>query len=108
MKFLLFVTPPSIYQNGNKLCTYVIKETMNKVIVAVQGSNVSPETLIGHQYIGLHIIFDIKLCEKFLRKARMVAGGHTIKTPSSVTYSSMVLRDSVRIMLMIASLNNLD
>ena len=60
---------------------------MNKVRVAVQESSVSPEKLIGHQEIGLHIIFDIKLGENFRRKARMGAGGHTTKTPSSVTYS---------------------
>ena len=54
------------------------------------------------------MIFDIKLCENFRRKARMVAGGHTMNTPSSVTYSSVVLQDLVIIMLMIAALNNLD
>ena len=81
---------------------------MNKVRVVVQESNVSPEKLIGHQEKGLHMIFDIKLGENFRRKARMVSGGHTTKTPSSVTYSSMVLQDLVRIMIMIAALNNLD
>ena len=54
------------------------------------------------------MIFDTKLGENFRRKARMVAGGHTTKTPSSVTYSSVVSRDSVQIMLTIAALNNLD
>ena len=38
----------------------------------------------------------------------MVAGGHTTKTPSSVTYSSVVSRDLVKIMLMIAELKYLD
>ena len=68
---------------------------MNKVRVAVQEFNVFPEKLIGHQEIGLHMIFDIKLGENFRPKARMVAGGHTMKAPSSVTYSSGVSRDSV-------------
>ena len=68
---------------------------MNKVRVAKRESNVSTYKLIGHQEIGLHMIFDIKLGENFRRKARMVARGHTTKTPSSVTYSSVVLRDSV-------------
>ena len=81
---------------------------MNKVIVLVQEYNVSPEKFIGHQEIGLHMIFDIKVGEKFRCKARMVAGGHTMKTPRSVTYSSMVSRYLVRIMFMIAALNNLD
>ena len=73
-------------ENGNKLWKYEIKEEMNKVRQAVQESNVSPEKLIGHQEIGLHMIFDIKIGENFQRKARMVAGGHTTMTPSSVTY----------------------
>ena len=38
----------------------------------------------------------------------MVAGGHTTKTPSSITYSSVVSQDLVRMMRMIAALNNLD
>ena len=81
---------------------------MNKVRVAVQESNVSPNKLIGYQEIGLHMIFDIKLGENFRRKDRMVAGVHTTKTPSSVTFSSVVSQYLVRIMLMIAAFNNLD
>ena len=54
------------------------------------------------------MIFDIKLGENFRRKARMVDGGHTTKITSYVTYSSTVSRDLVRIMLMIAALNDLD
>ena len=38
----------------------------------------------------------------------MVADVQTTKTPSSVTYNFVVLRDLVRIMLMVAALNNLD
>ena len=37
----------------------------------------------------------------------MVAGGHVTNVPSSITYSSVVSRDSVRILFIIASLNNL-
>ena len=75
--------------------------------VAVQESNVSPKKMIGHQEIGLHIIFDIKLGENFRRKARIVDGGHTTKTTSSITYSSVVSQYLERIMLMIAALNYL-
>jgi len=41
------------------------------------------------------------------RKARLVAGGHMTKPPSSLTYASVVSRESVRIAFMYASLNNL-
>lgn len=46
--------------------------------------------------------------ENFRRKARFVAGGHTVEVPESlITYSSVVSRDSVRIALTIAGLNGL-
>jgi hypothetical protein len=61
----------------------------------------------GYQMIDCHLIFDIKLGENFRRKARMVAGGHMTETPSSITYASVVARDSVRIALNVAALNDL-
>ena len=54
------------------------------------------------------MIFYIKLGDTFRRRSIMVAGGHNTKTPSSVTYSSVVLQDSVRIMLMVLALNGLE
>ena len=53
------------------------------------------------------MIFDVKMCENFRRKAIMVAGGHTTETPAALTYASVVSRDSVRIALTIAALNDL-
>ena len=53
------------------------------------------------------MIFDIKMGEKFKRKARMVADGHRIEAPAALTYSSVISRDSVRIALTIAALNDL-
>jgi hypothetical protein len=44
----------------------------------------------------------------FTRKARFVAGGHQTKPPPSITYSSVVSRDSVRLAFLIAALNDLD
>ena len=62
---------------------------------------------IFFQYIKCHIIFDVKMGGNFRRKARMVAGGHMTETPSSITYSSVVSRDSVRIAFLYAALNGL-
>ena len=62
---------------------------------------------IGYQFIRCQMIFDIKL-EDFSRKARFVAGGHMTETPKSITYASVVSRDSVRIALTIAALNDLE
>ena len=53
------------------------------------------------------MIFDIKMGEKFRRKARMIARCHTTETPDALTYASVVSRDSVRIALTIAALNKL-
>jgi hypothetical protein len=61
---------------------------------------------IGFQEIGCHIVFDIKM--DFTRKARFVAGGHTTTAPSSLTYSTVVSRDSVQLAFLIAVLNNID
>jgi hypothetical protein len=60
----------------------------------------------GYQKIKLHMIFDVKM--DFTRKARLVAGGHMTDTPASLTYSSVVSRDSVRLGLLLAALNDLD
>ena len=51
------------------------------------------------------MVFDIKI--DFTRKARLVAGGHLTQVPSHLTYSSVVSRESVRIMFLIAALNDL-
>ena len=68
--------------------------------------NGKPNKLIGYQEIDCHMVFDVKM--DFTRKARFVAGGHTTEAPSSLTYSSVVSRDSVRILLTIAALNEMD
>ncbi|KAI2490646.1 Reverse transcriptase (RNA-dependent DNA polymerase) [Fragilaria crotonensis] len=65
-------------------------------------------SMIGFQEIRCHVIFDVKM--DFTRKARFVAGGHTTDTrPLSITYSSVVSRDSVRLLaFLIAGLNDLN
>jgi AhpD family alkylhydroperoxidase len=63
--------------------------------------------LVGYQRINCHMVFDIKM-DNLTRKARFVARGYTTDTPSSITYSSVVSRDSVRIAFLLASLNNCD
>ena len=62
----------------------------------------------GFKFCSTHMIFDIKMDGKFTRKARLVADGHKTDAPASITYSSVVSRDSVRVCLMAASLNGLD
>ena len=61
---------------------------------------------IGYKWIPCHMIFDVKM--DFTRKARFVAGGHVTDPPTTLTYSSVVSRDSVRIAFLIAALNDID
>jgi hypothetical protein len=53
------------------------------------------------------MIFDVKM-EDFRRNARFAAGGHTTDTPHAMTYASAVTRESARIALTLAALNDLD
>jgi hypothetical protein len=53
------------------------------------------------------MIFYVKM-EDFLRKARFVAGGHTTDTPHAMTYAIVVSRESVKISLTSADLNDLN
>lgn len=61
----------------------------------------------GYSYCSPNMVSDIKMDGAFTRKARLVADGHKTRPPTSITYSSVVSRDRVRIALTIASLNSL-
>ena len=56
--------------------------------------------------IKCHMVYDVKM-ENFHHKARFVAGGHMTKVPATVTYASVVSRESVQIALTLAALNGL-
>ena len=53
------------------------------------------------------MIFDIKQ-EYFRCKARMVAGGHTTEARVTITYASVVSRESVRIAPFLEALNDVE
>jgi hypothetical protein len=96
--------------------TDAIKKEMERVGIAFEFiENWTPEQVrqglargdfVGYQEIDCHMVFDVKM--GLTRKARFVAGGHTTETPSSLTYSSVVSRDSVQIAFLLAALNNVD
>jgi hypothetical protein len=94
-------------QNGNTLWWDAIMQEMANVRIAFQKSS-GTRPPIGFQEVKCHMIFDIKSGENFRRKARYVAGGHMTEPPASITYSSVVSRDIVRIALLIAALDSLD
>ena len=53
------------------------------------------------------MIFGVKFGENFWCKGRLVAGGHMTNIPNTLTYSSVISRDSVHIALTIVALNEL-
>ena len=59
---------------------------------------------VGYQEINCHMILDVKM--DFTRKTRFVSGGKYPETPASATYASVVYRESVRVRLLSAALND--
>ena len=95
-------------KNKNTFWADAIAKEMKNVRVAFKILENGEKVPIGYQFINTHMIFDIKM-EDFRRKARLVAGGHMTKdVPPTITYASVVSRDTVRIALTIAALNGLD
>jgi hypothetical protein len=60
-----------------------------------------------YKHIDCHMIFDVKM--DLTRKEWLVASGHHTDPPlKESTYSSIVLRDSIRIVFTLAALGDLD
>jgi hypothetical protein len=93
--------------NGNFLWGDATAKEMKNIRVAfdIIGGDAMPP--VGHQEIQCHGIFDVKM-DGFARKYRMVAGGHTTEAPKTLTYASVVSRESVWIILTMAALNDLE
>jgi hypothetical protein len=91
-------------RTGTRLWQDAIEKEMKNVMPAFEfvEDDVVPTF---YKHIDCHMIFDIKM--DLTRKARFVAGGHQTDPPRESTYSSVVTRDSVRIALTIAALNDL-
>ena len=67
-----------------------------------------PKIRTATRIFDRYIIFDIKIGKNFRRKARYVADGNKTDTPPDVIYNSVVSRDSIRIILLIEILNDLE
>ena len=94
-------------QNGNTLWQDAVRLEMKKARVAFRVLDDEEAIPPTYQEIRGHLVFDVKM-EDFKRKARCVAGGHMTETPSTNTYASVVSRESVRIALTLAALNDLE
>ena len=93
-------------KNGETKWMDEISKEMKNVRVAFDILKYGDRAPIGHKQVNCHLIFGVKM-EDFRRKAQLVAGGHMTETPKCMIYSSVVGRETVRIALTIAALNNL-
>jgi Reverse transcriptase (RNA-dependent DNA polymerase) len=93
-------------ETGTDLWRKAIEKEMTNTQSAFRILNENEKVPVGYQFIKCHMIFDVKM--DFTRKARFVAGGHMTETPASLTYSSVVSRESVRIAFLLAALNDLE
>ena len=93
-------------ENGNTLWQDAITKEMESVRPAFRVVGHGQRVPVGYKWIRCHLVFDVKM-EDFRRKARFVAGGHMTDVPPSITYASVVSRETVRIALTMAALNDL-
>ena len=95
-------------ENGNTLwhdaMTLELQQLQEYKTFEDAGSNVPAPA--DHQMIHAHMVFDVKQTGK--RKARFVAGGHLTNPPKDSVYSSVVSLRSIRIICLLAELNDLE
>jgi hypothetical protein len=93
-------------ENKDSLWYNATMKEMKNVRVAFKILEHDEQAPKNYQKLPIRMIFDIKM--DFFRKARLVAGGYKTEKPTTMTYSSLVSRDSVCLAFMVAALNNLD
>ncbi len=94
-------------RNGNTFWADAIAKETKDARVAFKLLLDGQSAPIGHQKKSCHMIVDIKM-EDFCRKARLVAGEHRTEAPATITYASIVSRETVHIALLMAALNDLE
>eukprot|EP00970_Alexandrium_tamarense_P003116 scaffold471_cov109-Alexandrium_tamarense.AAC.4 len=93
-------------RNGDTKWADAIAKEMKNVRVAFRILPDGERVPQNYQFVHCHMIFDVKM-EDLRHKARLVAGGHTTEAPATMTYASVVSRETVLIALLIAAINNL-
>jgi hypothetical protein len=94
-------------KNGDTKWADAICKEMENVRLAFRIGADGETIPIDYQKICCHMIFDIKQ-EDFRQKACLLAGGHTTVAPATITYDSVVSRESVRIEMLLAALNDVE
>jgi len=93
-------------ETGTSYWRDAIRKEVGTVLPALQVLEKGDSPPVGSTLIDFTIVFDIKM--DFTRKARICARGDQTDPPASITYASVVTRESVRLGFLIAALNNLD
>jgi hypothetical protein len=83
-----------------------IKKEMKNVMIAFHFFAPNTKSPVGFKWIRCHMIFDVKM--DFTHKEGFVAGSHMTYPPTSITYSSVGSRDSIKIAFLLAALNDID
>jgi len=94
-------------ENGNTYWTDAIANEMSTIRIAFDILEDDQGPPPGYSFMKDHLIFDIKM-ENFQRKAIYVSGGYLLSTPEKLTYASVVSRETIRIALTLAALNDLE
>lgn len=92
-------------ETGTTYWRDAIRKEVGTVLPALEVLNPGDSPPVGSTLIDFTIVFDIKM--DFTRKARICARGDQTDPPSSITYASVVTRESVRLGFLIAALNDL-
>ena len=93
-------------RNGNTMWRDALKKEMYNVGVAFEILDEGAHAPHGWKRVTGHLVWDVKM--DFTRKARWVLDGHKTLDPIGSTYAGVVSRESVRIALTYAALNELD
>ena len=91
--------------NANTFWTDAINKEMRQVSVAFEILEKDARVPIGFSVSSGHLVFDVKM--DIIRKARWVKDGHKTPEPEVSTFAGVVSRESVRIALAYAAMNDI-
>ena len=94
-------------KNGNTIWQHDIQKEIENVKIAFQTIPEGKKPSNGFQYVNCHMVFNIKM-ENFQRTAYQVARGPMNLTTETITYSSLVTKETVCITLTIVVLHDLE
>jgi hypothetical protein len=91
--------------SGTDFCRNAIEKEMINMMPAIEFRD-DDKISVGYTMITCHMIIDLK--QAFSCISRLAAGGHQTELPNESVYSSVVMRDRVRIAFTMAAVNFLE